>query len=47
MATNNVKAGRPNRENEILLRLKVSEKGLVKAERIIRQARGYGLKVSH
>lgn len=47
MATNNVKAGRPNRKSEILLRLKVSEKGLVKAERIVRQARGYGLKVSH
>lgn len=47
MATNSVKADRPNRESEILLSIKVSEKGLVKAERIVRQARGYGLKVSH
>jgi len=47
MATNSVKAAKPASANEILLRIKVSEKSFGKAEKIIRQAQGYGLKVSH
>jgi len=45
MATNGVKAVTPPSKNEILLRIKVSEKSFGKAEKIIRQTKGYGLKV--
>lgn len=47
MATNSMKAAKPANAGGILLRIKVSDKSLGKAEKIIRQAQGYGLKVSH
>ncbi|HHU05489.1 MAG TPA: hypothetical protein GXZ65_03280 [Clostridiales bacterium] len=45
MATNSTKPVRPHSANETLLRIKVSERSFGNAQRIIRQAQGYGIKV--
>jgi len=45
MATNGTRPIRPHSANETLLRIKVSERGFGSAQRIIRQAQGYGIKV--
>lgn len=46
MASNSVNVAGPKGDMDIMLRISVTDKSLGKAEKIIRNAHGYGLKIS-